>query len=60
MYRVIEIAQGMLPEYKGKIVQVLSREKKEIQSGFRGYYELYPETYPVWVLTCLVEEEEEK
>lgn len=62
MYRVIEIRQDELPKYKGKILQVISREMKE----FTDYWDwsesdgLHPVISPKWVLTCLVEEEEEK
>lgn len=46
MYRVIKIRENDLPTFKGKIIQVISREDERI-AGVHCRY----------VLVCLVEEE---
>ena len=58
MYRVIEIRQNELPKYKGKIVQVISREMKEVGYCWEWsqYYGMHRVPHSEWVLTCLVEE----
>ena len=57
MYKVVEIIQDELPEYKGKILQVISGEKREVNEYCFGGHQV---THSVWMLTCLVEEEESK
>lgn len=52
MYRIIELKEYELPQYEGKIIQVISSEQHYV----------HPENYldkpghREWTLTCLVEE----
>lgn len=56
MYEIIELNERQLPEFKGKIIQVIDSSKRDIAIG-RDYLGTIL-TKVMWVLTCLVEVEE--
>lgn len=58
MYKIIELNERQLPEFKGKIIQVISSVKRDIEIG-RNYLGIILFDKK-WVLTCLVEVEEDE
>lgn len=55
MYKIIELNEREITNFKGKIIQVIKSDKRNVRiySGcFGGGYTSY-----MWVLTCLVEVE---
>ena len=57
MYKIIELDERQLSDFKGKIIQVISSSKQDVSIGiYIGGF--VPSTSYMWVLTCLVEVEE--
>lgn len=57
MYRIIKIDERELPMYKGKILHVIDKERRNVETGRIGSIAGHPILIEVWKLTCLVEEE---
>ena len=57
MYKIIELDERQLSDFKGKIIQVINSSKQDVSIGINigGFV---PSTSYMWVLTCLVEVEE--
>ena len=56
MYKIVELNEEKLPDYKGKIIQVLNSKQRDVVIG-RDYLGCSITSY-MWILTCLVEVEE--
>ena len=54
MYKIVELNEKEISNYKGKILQVINSTKQEVVT-FRTYAG-GAITSHLWVLTCLVEE----
>lgn len=54
-YRILELNEEELPNFKGKIVQVVDSERREVIIG-RDHLGFSTTKY-MWVLLCLVEGE---
>ena len=52
-YKIVELNEEELPKFKGKILQVINSEKRDVIIG-RDYLGCSMTRY-MWVLTCLVE-----
>ena len=59
MYKIIDIREDKLSTFKGKIVSVIKAGKQDVDTGKKDYLGLRPVTL-MWVLTCLVEVENER
>ncbi len=53
MYKIIELNENKLADFKGKIIQVINSSKQDVTIGIN--YLNIPITSYMWVLTCLVE-----
>lgn len=58
MYKIIELNERQLPEFKGKIIQVINSVKCNIDVG-RNYLGIMLFD-KIWVLTCLAEVEDDE
>lgn len=56
MYKIVELNEREITQFKGKILQVIDTTKKDCMIG-RDYIGC-PITCRMWVLVCLVEVEE--
>lgn len=57
MYKIVEIQENELQDFKEKIVQVIDSCKRDVTIGYS--YLNCPITKRLWVLTCLVEVKDE-
>lgn len=51
MYKIVELTEKEISNYKGKILQVINTIKQPAET-----FRTYGITSYMWVLTCLVEE----
>ena len=54
-YKIIELNEQEIGEFKGKIIQVLNSKQRDVEVG-RNYLGCSITSF-MWVLTCLVEVE---
>lgn len=54
MYKIVELNEREITQFKGKIVQVIDSTRRDVVVG-RDYLGSFITSY-MWVLTCLVEE----
>lgn len=57
MYKIVEIQENKLQDFKGKIIQVINSCKRDIIVGYN--YLGCSITNNLWILTCLVEVEDD-